>query len=89
MIDKLQIVDFEEPYSLRRNGYGFFVPEDGAPGQPIEESKLMQGYIERSNVNVVKEMVQMIELNRVYDLLQKAIVTQDETLRMAVNEIAR
>ncbi len=89
VIDKLQIVDFEEPYNLRRNGYGFFVAEDGSTGQLIEESKLMQGYIERSNVNVVKEMVQMIELNRIYDILQKAIITQDETLKMAVNEIAR
>ena len=29
----------------------------------------------------------MIELNRVYDMLQRAVVTQDETLKMAVNEI--
>ncbi len=89
VVDRLQVVDFEEPYNLRRNGYGYFVPEDNAPGQPVEDIRLMQGYIEGSNVNVIKEMVEMIELNRVYDMLQRAVVTQDETLKMAVNEIAR
>ena len=44
-----------------------------------------QGYIETSNVNVVKEMVGMITGFRAYESSQKAIAAQDETLDKAVN----
>ena len=42
-----------------------------------ERPTIMQGYIETSNVNVVNEMVQMIEVNRAYDANQKTIQSQD------------
>ena len=42
-----------------------------------ERPKFMQGFIETSNVNVVNEMVQMIEVNRSYEANQKKIQTQD------------
>jgi flagellar basal-body rod protein FlgG len=88
VIDRLQVVDFQKPYTLRRNGYGLFVPELEEQPIPAEDFKMMQGYLENSNVNIVSEMVLMIELNHVYEALQKAITANDETLRMAVNEIA-
>ena len=47
----------------------------------------MQGYIEQSNVNVVKEMVDMISVTRAYEASQKALQAQDGTLEKAVNEV--
>ncbi|MCF7809411.1 flagellar basal-body rod protein FlgF [bacterium] len=87
-VDKLKMVDFQNPYKLRRNGYGLFVPETKEQPQQAGNFNIMQGYIEKSNVNVISEMVLMIELNHVYEALQKAISANDDTLRMAVNEIA-
>lgn len=88
VIDRLQVVDFQQPYQLRRNGYGLFIPVSEEQSNPAEDFNLMQGYLENSNVNLISEMALMIELNHVYEALQKAISTNDETLRMAVNEIA-
>ena len=89
VVDTIQIVDFDDKEQLHRNSYGLFVPDDEQQNQPAQDFRIMQGFIEKSNVNVVRNMVQMIELQRIYETLQKSIITQDETLRLAVNEIAK
>jgi flagellar basal-body rod protein FlgG len=38
-----------------------------------------QGSLEKSNVNVVTEMVNMIEINRIFQSYQKIITSIDET----------
>jgi flagellar basal-body rod protein FlgG len=41
---------------------------------------LLQGYVETSNVNVVNEMVQMIEVNRAYEANQKTLQAEDSMM---------
>jgi flagellar basal-body rod protein FlgG len=41
---------------------------------------LQQGATESSNVNVVEEMVNMIEVQRAYEMSTKAIQTTDQML---------
>ena len=89
VIDKLMITDFNKPYNLHRNGYGYFVPTEDQQGSPAKDFRVEQGQLEESNVNIVQVMVQMLQLNRAYESLQKSIHAQDETLRMATNEIAK
>ena len=45
-----------------------------------ERPRFLQGYIETSNVNVVNEMVQMIEVNRAYEANQKTITSEDSMM---------
>lgn len=49
--------------------------------------KVMQGYIEQSNVQVVTEMVHMISLMRSYEENTKAITMQDETLSQLITSV--
>jgi flagellar basal-body rod protein FlgF len=87
--DKIKIVDFEKPYKLKRNGYGYFLPDP--PADPIspEHFNVQQGFLENSNVDAISEMIQMIELNRNYESCQKAIQAQDETLKLTVSDVAK
>ncbi len=85
----LKIVDFEQPYDLQRNGYGLFLPGNGDEGFKPEKLELRQGFLEDSNVDPISEMLQMIELNRNYESCQKSIQSQDETLKLAVNELPK
>ena len=50
---------------------------------PLEGSfgKLVQGALESSNVSVVKELVDMIETQRAYEINSKAISGVDDMLR--------
>ena len=47
--------------------------------------RIRQNYLESSNVDVVKEMVNMIAAQRAYEVISKSIKTSDEMLRTATN----
>lgn len=51
--------------------------------------RVIQGALEKSNVNAVREMVQMINVTRTYDTNHRALMAHDETLAKAVNELVR
>ena len=87
LVDTLRIVNFEDKSMLRQFGYTLFSRND-AEEIPFEGS-VQQGYLERSNVNVVREMVHMINISRAYELNQRMVTIQDTTLQQAVNDIAR
>lgn len=51
--------------------------------------QVIQGFLERSNVNSIRQMIEMISVSRSYDTNQKALTAHDETLSKAVNELAK
>jgi len=50
---------------------------------------LKAGYLESSNVNAVREMVDMIEVVRVYEMNQKVAQSEDQLLDMAINTVGQ
>ena len=88
LVDTLRLVDFENLAELRQFGYNLFtaLPEAGLTEF---SGTLAQGYLERSNVNIVNEMVRMINVSRAFELNQRMVGMQDQTLAQAVSEIAR
>ncbi len=89
---RMGIFQFSNPAGLEKQSDGLFA-ETAASGQPLNEatntsvnpSKLVQGYIEGSNVQVVDEMVNMIVAQRAYELNSKAITASDEMMQQANN----
>ncbi len=53
------------------------------------ESKILQGFVEQSNVNPVGEMSELLKTYRHFESLQRAIKTYDNIGGRAVNEIAK
>jgi flagellar basal-body rod protein FlgG len=89
-VGKLRIVDFNQPYKLRKMGDTLFKPADNSPpAQETEDVKVSQGFVEQSNVDVVKMMTEMIEVLRGYESYQKVIRTADEANARAINEVAK
>jgi flagellar basal-body rod protein FlgG len=68
---RLNIVNIE---NLDKYGETYFTGEE--VGQ-VDNFQLKQGYLEGSNVDALNEMVKMIEANRKFDILQKAVSTGD------------
>lgn len=84
--DRLAITDFEDYDYLKKYGENMYTAVDGAT--EIEPTATVhQGYVEISNVNVVKEMVEMISITRAYESNQKMIQTIDSTLDKSANSI--
>lgn len=87
-IDTLRIRKFENPESLRKYGFNLLTAT-GESQDGVFEGTIQQGFIERSNVDSVREMVDMITVLRAYESNQKLIQYQDSTLDKAVNDIGR
>jgi flagellar basal-body rod protein FlgG len=79
LVGTLQIVNFENPTYLRHAGKSLLeeTAESGPP-QPEENPSVVSGALERSNVQVVLEMVRMIEANRAFEASGRAVTIQDE-----------
>ena len=57
------------------------------PASPT--STIRQGYLESSNVSIVKEMVSMISIMRAYETNQKMLQAEDDTTGKATNEVGK
>jgi flagellar basal-body rod protein FlgG len=93
LLDTLKIVEFELDRYLEKQGISFY-RESKTSGPPItmdvqRRPKVMQGFLEASNVDPVTEMVQMIEVNRAYEANQKIIQTEDNALGTLINQAAK
>lgn len=87
-IATLKVVDFDNPQLLLNRGNQLF---ESIPGQVPFDSipVLKQGFLERSNVDVAGEMVNMITAMRAYQISQKALQSEDEMTDKAVNTVGR
>ncbi len=85
-IGNLRIVEVNNLQSLQRVSNSCFVTTDGTDFRDLEkeEISLKQGWIEGSNVNIIKEMVEMIEVQRMFELGSKVIHANNETLEISL-----
>jgi flagellar basal-body rod protein FlgG len=89
-IGYIDIVRFPNPQGLQSIGGNMYL-ETAASGEPIEadepgaNGRVMQGFIEGSNVQVVEEMVKLITAQRAYEINSKSVQAADEMLQMANN----
>lgn len=86
VVGQIQLATFVNNSGLQSIGENLYMETDASG--PANESqpglngtgKLLQGYVETSNVNVVEEMVSMIQTQRAYEINSKAVKTSDEML---------
>jgi len=76
---------------LKKDGDGLYSLDNIEDLESIVESgAVTQGFVEKSNVNAVKMMTQMIETNRLVGMYQKAMTTQmDDMNRDAIEKLAK
>jgi flagellar basal-body rod protein FlgG len=91
---RVTLTRFANPAGLESLGGNLYAASDasGTPeqGQPAEQgyARIMQGYVEASNVNIVEEMVNMIIAQRAYEVNSKSIQASDEMLQN-INQLKR
>ncbi|MBQ3824799.1 MAG: flagellar basal-body rod protein FlgF [Spirochaetaceae bacterium] len=92
LIDRIKVVRFDNERYLEKMGSSLYNKTD-ITGEPYiaegdERPKFLQGFTETSNVNIVNEMVQMIEVNRAYEANQKAIQSEDSMMSTLWTRVA-
>ncbi len=88
---QVTLTRFANPAGLRSIGRNLYLetPASGTAetGNPGESGfgTMQQGYVEKSNVTVVEEMVNMIVAQRAYEVNSKAVQASDEMMQQANN----
>jgi len=87
-VARLMLTDFNDYTTLRKVGNNYY---DVTPQtEQIEfTGTVVQGYIEDSNINAIREMVEIINTARIYEANSKFVSTIDQTLNKAANEVGR
>ncbi|MFP4331517.1 MAG: flagellar basal-body rod protein FlgF [Alkalispirochaetaceae bacterium] len=92
-VDRLQLVNVREPRYLQKQGDSLYETTFDSGEREILEGDarpgIMQRFLEGSNVNPVREMVEMIEVNRAYEANQKVVQTQDTSTGQLLNLVSR
>ncbi|RQD72284.1 MAG: flagellar hook-basal body protein [Tindallia sp. MSAO_Bac2] len=88
--DQIAVMDFANTQDLRKVGNNLYRFEERFEPEAIDfEGRVLQGFIENSNVEAVDQMVEMINVMRAYESNQRVVHTYDEMLQRAVNDIGR
>lgn len=86
-VGQVGIVLPENPLRMTREDGVRFRADDGVT--PAEGSRVVQGFLESSNVNPILELARMIEVQRAYELGQSFIDKEDERIRTAIRTFGK
>ena len=92
-VGTLRLVDMPETRYLRKEGGNLWntTRESGDAQDALggERPAVLQGFLEKANVNPVTEMTQLIEVNRAYEANQKVVQSQDQSTARLIAEVMR
>ncbi|HLK57568.1 MAG TPA: flagellar hook-basal body protein [Chthonomonadaceae bacterium] len=87
-VARLKVVQ-ANPGDLVKQGESLFAPTKGAPLPLAARPVLRPNTLEQSNVNPMLSLVELITISRGFEMAQRAIITQDEMLRHATNDVGK
>ena len=74
--------------SLVKIGSAAFAVPEGVELIAVEKASIRQGFLETSNVDIVREVIDMMVAFRAYEANAKAVQTQDESLDSLFQRVA-
>lgn len=86
-VGRLGVYEFDNNRALRKTHNTLF--ETDQQPRPAENSQVMQGMIEGSNVSGIKEMTSLIEVQRAYEAVKSMIDREDKRQETIIQRLAR
>jgi flagellar basal-body rod protein FlgF len=86
-VDTLKIVTFSAPETLARSGNTFASTTEPYDEVDFAQTQVVQGALERSNVNPIDEMVEMIALHRGFEADQQSIRLQIDATKKLLERV--
>jgi len=87
IVGKLGVARFKDLNKLRKFGRTLF-KDTGAFNVTLGEGRVSQGYLERSNVDAVSAMTDLIEASRMFEANMRILQMQDGTLARLMVDVA-
>lgn len=93
MIGGIALFTVSDFKALEKQGHNMYRLRRGSSAEERaiapNEAGVAQGYMEKANVEVVYEMVNMIEVQRLFEAYQKVMQSSDTLDREAISKVAR
>lgn len=86
VLGQIGVYAFEDNGALERNDNGLFI---GNGAQAVQTSPVLNGYVERSNTDPVKQMTEMITYQRSLQSAAQIMKMYDNLMTKAANEVGR
>lgn len=86
-VAKVGVVRFETPEQVIYTAEGLFKSDEEPI--PSEDARVLQGKVEKSNVNAVRELVTMLEIQRQYQGAHKMIKSEHDRMTQAIRELGK
>jgi flagellar basal-body rod protein FlgF len=87
---QLQLVDFDNPQQLQKDGSSTFQASPNANQKPIATgTRVVQGSIEKSNVQPILEMTRMIQITRSYSDIGALLQQQGDLRRNSLQQLSQ
>jgi flagellar basal-body rod protein FlgF len=88
-IAKIGVVQFANLSALSKQGSNQYSETSGQAAVPVTNAKVMQGFVEHSNVNPVKEVTSLISISRAYDRMQDIMSSTMDLSSKAVDSLGQ
>jgi len=89
VVGTLRVVEFENKYSLIKQGDGLFTSGDGAGPDDVEQVALIERSVEASNVQPTAELANLVILQRAFEASLQAMQRDDEATQRLIQEISQ
>lgn len=86
-VSKLSITSFANTKGLIPISGGLLVASPSAGGTNTEHPGVLQGYVESSNVSPLFEMVNLVQVSRVYEANQRVITNADQQTQKTMDAL--
>jgi flagellar basal-body rod protein FlgF len=85
---KLRIASFADAQKLLKQGNNLFAADGNNGPQQDIKSTIRQGFVEKSNVNIVSEMANMIQVTRAYTEMSNILNQQSDLHKTAIEQLS-
>lgn len=83
--DRLRVVQFENNAALKKEGETLFSTTQQP--EPAEDVRVLQGVVEKSNVQPIFELTRMIEIVRAYTSISQMLGREQDLRRQAIEQL--
>lgn len=88
-VGRLQLVSFDKQQNLLKRGDGLFTDPGTAGLKKVDTPNFMPRQLELANVNAIKEMADMIDIQRSFESYQKVMQTIQDLDKLSTSRIGR
>jgi flagellar basal-body rod protein FlgF len=89
-VGRLGIARFDDPQALERvEATRFRLKEGGAAPETVDQPHLIVSSLEMSNVSTIESVIDLITVNRAFDLYTKAARSIDELNQAAITQVGK